>query len=41
MGKAYTNWTPSMSGDLYQKSMNRLTRLAEVGIILVYVTSSD
>ena len=41
MGKAYTNWTPSMSGDLYQKSMNILIRLAEVGINLVYATSSD
>ena len=30
-----------MSEDLYQKSMNILIRLAEVGIILVYVPSSD
>ena len=30
-----------MSEDLYQKSMNILIRLAEVGIILVYATSSD
>ena len=41
MGKAYTNRTPSISEDLYQKSMNILIRLAEVGIILVDVTSSD
>ena len=30
-----------MSEDLYQKPMNILIRLAEVGIILVYATSSD
>ena len=35
MGEAYRNWTLSMSGDLYQKSMNMLIRQAEVGIILV------